>query len=166
MWFKRKAKFSVTGVSFPVIGGGVTWAGTDDEREVRARTERADAFAELWKMAQSAHIGVRDNFDNVEGLARVHRQMNVLLIQKAPALAPADVELAQNFLKALEEFIRLLQPLPGRAAERLREEIGLTQDNPYFPADLENLAAAYSRVSYYNESLKRRYGEVVFGEDA
>jgi len=83
MRFRRKAKFKVTGVSFPVIGGGVTWTGNTDEREVRARTERADAFAELWNIAQSAHIGVRNNFDNVDELADVHRQLNVLLIQKA-----------------------------------------------------------------------------------
>jgi hypothetical protein len=165
MKFKRRAKFSVTGVSFPVIGGGVTWEGAADERELRGRTERADAFAELWNIAQSAHIGLRDNFDNVDGLASVHRQLNVLLIQKAPVLDSADVDLAQDFLKALEEFIRLLRPLPGRAADRVREEIAATADNPYFPADLENLAAAYSRVSSCNESLKRRYREVVFGEE-
>jgi hypothetical protein len=166
MKFRQKARFNVTGVSFPVIGGGVTWVETSDEREVRARTERADAFAELWKIAQDAHIGVRNNFNNVGGLADVHRQLNVLLIQKAPALDPADVDLAQDFLRALEEFIRLLRPRPGQTADRVRDEIETTRRLPRFPKDLEDVAAAYSRVLHYNDSLRQRYREVVFGEDA
>lgn len=164
MRFRRKAKFTVTGVNFPVIGGGVTWTGNTDEREVRARTERADAFAELWNIAQSAHIGVRNNFDNVSELADVHRQLNVLLIQKAPALDPADVDLAQNFLKALDEFIHILRPLSGASADRVREEVALTMDPVLLPGDLKILHEAYSRMSGYNESLRQRYREVVFGE--
>src|SRR5580693_5796227 len=119
-WFKNRAKLSVTGVSFPVIGGGVTWDNASDEREVRARKERADAFTELWTIAQNANIGVRNDFDRVDELLDVHRQLNALLIQKAPALEPADVDLARSFLTALENFIRLLRPLPGRAAMRVR----------------------------------------------
>lgn len=166
MRFRRKLKFSVTGVSFPVIGGGVTWASNADERAVRARSERADAFAEIWNMAQSAHIGVRNNFDNAAGLADVHRQLNVLLIQKAPALDPADVDLAQSFLSALGEFIHLLQPLPGESADRVREEMAATMDSLPMPDDLQVLQEAYSRMSGYNESLRQRYREVVFGESA
>ena len=91
--------------------------------------------------------------------------MNVLLIQKAPVLEPADVDLARNFLGALEEFIRLLRRQSGQAAARVRAEIALTEDNPYFPADLDDLAAAYSEVSRYNGLLTLRYREVVFGEN-
>ena len=164
MRFRRKAKFRVTGVNFPVVGGGVTWTGSTDEREVRARTERADAFAELWNIAQSAHIGVRNNFDNVDELADVHRQLNVLLIQKAPALDPADVDLAQNFLRALDEFIHILRPLSGASADRVREEMAFTMEPLLHDDDLEILREAYSRMSGYNESLRQRYREVVFGE--
>jgi hypothetical protein len=164
MKFRRKPKFSVTGVSFPVIGGGVTWANNADERQARARSERADAFAELWNIAQSAHIGVRNDFDNVDGLADVHRQLNVLLIQKAPALDPEDVDLAQNFLSALE-FIRLLRPLQGASADHVREEMAATRDPLLVPGELDVLEEAYSRMSVYNESLGQRYREVVFGED-
>jgi hypothetical protein len=163
-WFRSKTKFSVTGISFPVIGGGVTWDSTSDEREVRARKERADAFTELWAIAQNANIGVRNDFDRVDEFLDVHRQLNSLLIQKAPALEPADVDVARSFLGALENFIRLLRPEPGQAAARVRAEIGLTRDNPYFPADLDSLAAAYSEVSRYNRLLTLRYREVVFGE--
>jgi hypothetical protein len=164
MKFRRKPKFSVTGVSFPVIGGGVTWSNNADERQARARSERADAFAELWNIAQSAHIGVRNNFDNVDVLADVHRQLNVLLIQKAPALDPEDVDLAQNFLSALDEFIRLLRPLPGVSADHVREEMAATRDPLLVPGELDVLLEANSRMSVYNESLGRRYREVVFGE--
>jgi len=164
MRFRRKAKFNVTGVSFPVIGGGVTWDNTTDEREVRARKERADAFTELWTIVQTAHIGIRNDFDRVDEFVDVQRQLNVLLIQKAPVLEPADVDLARDFLRALEEFIRLLRPQSGQAAARVRAEIELTEDNPYFPADFDDLAAAYSEVSRYNGLLTVRYREVVFGE--
>jgi len=163
MKFKRRPKFNITGVSFPVIGGGVTWSENADERKVRARSERADVFTELWKMAQEAHIGVRSNFENVDGLAAVHRQMNVLLIQKAPALDPADVELAQTFLSALGEFIRLLRPLPGSSADELRKRAATT-GALFVPGDLEILQEAFSRMSRSNDLLMRRYREVVFGE--
>lgn len=166
MRFKRKIKFSVTGVSFPVIGGGVTWADKVDERQVRARTERADAFAEVWKIAQSAHIGVRNNFDNVDELTDIHRQLNVLLIEKAPALNRADVELAQNFLKALGEFIHILRPLSGPSADRVREEMELTRDPLLNPDEMHDLYEVYTSISRYNEMLAQRYREVVFGESA
>jgi hypothetical protein len=107
---------------------------------------------------------VRNNFDNVDGLADVYRQLNVLLIQKAPALDPADVDLAQNFLKALDEFIRLLRPLSGASADQVREEMAATKEPLLVPGDLELLQEAYSRMSAYNESLRQRYREVVFGE--
>ena len=166
MSFWRKRKVNVTGVSFPVIGGGVNWEVEADERKVRAKSERADAFTELWTIAQNAHIGVRNNFDDVDTLAAVHRQLNVLLIQKGPALDPADVELAQAFLHALEVFIRMLRPVSGEAADRVRGEVATTAARPRFTADLNELEASYSRVIYYNESLKRRYREVVFGESS
>ena len=163
-WFRKKRKFSVTGVSFPVIGGGVTWDSTTDEREVRARKERADAFTELWTIAQNANIGVRNDFDRVDDFLDVHRQLNALLIQKAPALERADVDLARSFLRAFEDFIRLLRPQSGPAAARVRAEVALTADNPYFPADLDSVAAAYSEVLRYDRLLTLRYREVVFGE--
>jgi len=47
MRFRRKQKFSVTGVSFPVSGGGVTWSEKADERANRAVSERSEAFTEL-----------------------------------------------------------------------------------------------------------------------
>jgi len=163
MKFKRRPKFNITGVSFPVVGGGVTWSENADERKVRARSERADAFEELWKIAQEAHIGVRNNFDNVDGLAAVHRQMNVLLIQKAPALNPADVDLAHAFLSALSEFIGLLRPLSGSSADELRKRVATTGEL-FVPGDLEVLQEAFSRMSRSNELLMHRYREVVFGE--
>ena len=166
MRFRRKVKFSVTGVSLPVIGGGVTWAEKVDEREVRARTERADAFTEVWKIAQSAHIGVRNNFDNVDELTDVHRQLNVLLIKKAPALNRADVDLAQNFLKALDEFIRILRPLSGSSADRVREEMAFTMEPLLSSDEMQVLHEVYTRMSRYNEMLAQRYREVVFGESA
>src|ERR1700756_5206298 len=113
MRFRRRPKLSVTGVSFPVIGGGVTWSEKADERARRAVSERSDAFIELWRIAQDAHIGVRNNFDKADELSDVHRRLNILLIEKGPALEETDVELAQNFLDALAEFIHLLRPLPG-----------------------------------------------------
>jgi hypothetical protein len=166
MRFRRKAKFSVTGVSFPVIGGGVTWADKVDEREVRARTERADAFAEVWKIAQSAHVRVRNNFDNVDELTDIHRRLNVLLIEKAPALNRADVDLAQNFLRALDEFIRILRPMSGPSADRVRVEMASTMEPLLSSDDMNNLREAYARVSSYDEMLAHRYREVVFGESA
>jgi hypothetical protein len=164
MIIRRKIKFRITGVSFPVIGGGVTWSDSVDERAVRARTERADAFAELWQVAQEAHIGVRNNFDNIEGLAAVHRQLNILLIRKGPMLDRADVELAQNFLSALGEFVRLLRPLRGSSADEVREQLYLTLADVWVPRDLDVLDEALSRMSNYNESFTRRYRELVFGE--
>jgi hypothetical protein len=138
--------------------------GTSDERKVRARKERADAFTELWMIAQNANIGVRNDFNRVDELLDFHRKLNALLIEKAPALEPADVDLARSFLRALENFIRLLRPEPGQAADRVRAEIHATMDQPYFPADLDSLAAAYSEVSGYNRLLTIRYRKVVFGE--
>jgi hypothetical protein len=166
MKFRRKAKLRVTGVSFPVIGGGVTWSDSADERTVRARTERADAFAELWNIAQEAHIGIRNNFDNVDGLADVHRQLNILLIRKAPVLDPADVELAQNFLSAVGEFIHLLRPMTGPSADRMRQRFSdtMAEGELFVPDDLDVLHEALSRMSSYDEALTRRYRELVFGE--
>jgi hypothetical protein len=166
MRFRRKPKFSVTGVSFPVIGGGVTWSDKTDERASRAVSERSDAFAELWRIAQDAHIGVRNNFDMADELSDVHRRLNILLIEKAPALEGSDVELARNFLDALAEFIRLLRPLPGASADRLREDVAFTLDRPSMFGDFEDLQESYSRMSNYNEALTRRYREVVYGESA
>jgi hypothetical protein len=163
-WFRKRTKFSVTGVSFPVIGGGVTFDRTTDERGARATKERADAFTGLWTIAQNANIGVRNDFDRVDAFLDVHRQLNAFLIQKAPALESADVDLARSFLKALEDFILLLRPQSGQAAARVRAEIEMTADNPYFPADLDSLAAAYSEVSRCNRLLTLRYRAVVFGE--
>jgi hypothetical protein len=164
MRFRRKPKLSVTGVSFPVIGGGVTWSEKADERASRAVSERSEAFTELWKIAQDAHIGLRNNFDKVDELSDVHRRLNVLLIQRAPALEESDVKLARDFIDALAEFIRLLRPLPGASAARLREEIASTAARPPMVGDFKVLEESFSRMSYYNESLTRRYREVVFGE--
>jgi len=164
MRLRRKVKFRITGVSFPVIGGGVTWGDSVDERAVRARTERADAFAELWKVAQEAHIGVRNNFDNVDGLAAVYRQLNILLILKSPMLDRADVDLAKNFLSALDEFVRLLRPMTGSSADKVREQVDATIADVWVPRDLDVLDEALSRMLSYNESFTRRYRELVFGE--
>ena len=166
MKFRRKSKSRLTGINFsiPLFGGGATWENEADEREVRARSEGADAFAELWQVAQGAHIGIRNDFDKVDELADVHRQFNILLIQKAPALEPADVELAKDFVNALGEFIRLLRPMTGEAAIRMRREVDLTGP-VYIPRDLTDLEACYSRVTNLNESLKSRYRSVVFGEN-
>jgi hypothetical protein len=167
MRFKRKPKFSVTGVSFPVIGGGVTWSDKTDERARRAVSERSAAFTELWRIAQDAHIGVRNNFGSADELSDVHRRLNVLLIERAPALEESDVELAQDFLTALGEFIGLLRPLPGATADHVREELSTT-----VPArrlrlgDLDVLQESYSRMSRYDELLTIRYRQVVFGESA
>jgi len=61
-----------------------------------------------------------------DDLSEVHRRLNILLIERAPALEESDVALARGFLTALGEFIRLLRPLPGASADRLREEIAIT----------------------------------------
>jgi hypothetical protein len=161
---RRKIKFRITGVSIPVIGGGVTWSDSADERAVRARTERADAFTELWRVAQEAQIGVRNNLDNVDGLTAVHRQLNILLIRKGPMLDRADVELAQDFLSALGEFVRLLRPLPGSSADEVREQFYSTVSQLWAPRDLDVLDEALSRMSRYNELFTHRYHELVFGE--
>lgn len=166
MRFRRKPKFSVTGVSFPVIGGGVTWSEKGDERTSRAVSERSEAFAELWRTAQEAHIGVRNNFDKADELSDVYRRLNILLIEKAPALEESDVELARNFLIALSDFVRLLRPMPGAPADHLREEIANTAPRPPMAGEFEVLQESYSRMSHYNESLTTRYRQVVFGEDA
>jgi hypothetical protein len=166
MRFRRRPKLTVTGVNLPVIGGGVTWSEKTDERASRALSERSAAFTELWKIAQDAHIGMRNNFDKADDLSAVYRRLNVLLIEKAPALEESDVELARDFLKALGEFIRLLRPLPGKSADRLREEIARTVPQPSMAGDLEVLQESYTRMSGCNELLTRRYREVVFGETA
>jgi hypothetical protein len=164
-WKKSKARLTGISLSTPLFGGGATWENASDEREARARSERADAFAELWRIAQDAHIGIRNDFDRVDELADVHRQLNILLIRNAPALEPADVDLAKDFISALEEFIQMLRPMSGEAAARMRAEVHLTGPT-YVPPDLENLAECYSRVTALNESLQSRYRSVVFGEDS
>jgi hypothetical protein len=166
MRFRRRPKFAVTGVNFPVIGGGVTWSEKTDQRAIRAVSERSAAFTELWQIAQDAHIGMRNNFEKADELSEVHRRLNVLLIEKAPALEEPDVELARDFLTALSEFIRLLRPLPGKSADRLRDEIAHTVRRPSMAVDFEALQESYSRMSGCNEALTRRYREVVFGETA
>jgi hypothetical protein len=98
MRFRRKPKFSVTGVSFPVIGGGVTRSDKTDERASRAVSERSDAFAELWRIAQDAHIGVRNNFDMADELSDVHRRLNILLIEKALRWKGQTLSLHGTFL--------------------------------------------------------------------
>jgi len=166
MRFRRKPKLTITGVSLPVIGGGVTWSQQADERAERARSERSEAFTALWKIAQDAHIEMRNNFDKADELSGVYRKLNILLIQRAPALEESDVELARDFLAALGEFIRLLRPLPGKPADRLREEILTTARSPRMIRDLAILEESYSRVVHYDESLTRRYREIVFGESS
>ena len=166
MRFGRKKRFSVTGVSvnLPMIGGGVTWAENVDERSAHARTERAEAFKRLWRIAQEANIGIRNNFDNADKLADVHRQMNVLLIECAPAMDPEDVELAKGFLNSLSEFVTVLRVLPGEEADRVREDFALTLDEPPMLPEFEILDVAHARVSQANELLKQRYRDVVYGE--
>jgi hypothetical protein len=165
MRFWRKSKSRLTGINvgIPPFSVGASWDKDADEREVRARGERADAFAELWGIAQDAHIGLRNDFDRVDELTDVHRQLNILLIRKAPALEPADVELAKDFLSALGEFIRRLRPLPGAAAAGMRYEMATTGP-VHIPRDLTELEECYQRVISLNESLAQRYRSVVFGE--
>jgi hypothetical protein len=166
MRFKRRPKLTVTGVNFPVIGGGVTWSEKTDERAIRAVSERSAAFTELWKIAQDAHVGVRNNFDKADELSDVYRRLNILLIEKAPALEESDVELARDFLTALGEFIRLLRPLPGKSADRLRDEIARTVPLRSMTGNFEILQESYSRMSGCSDLLTKRYREVVFGETA
>jgi hypothetical protein len=165
MRFWRKSKSRLTGINvgIPPFSVGASWDKDADEREARARSERADAFAELWGIAQDAHLGLRNDFDRVDELADVHRQLNILLIKKAPALEAADVELAKHFISALGEFIRRLRPLSGEAAARMRYEVAMT--GPVgIPRDLIELDDCYQRVIALNESLAQRYRSVVFGE--
>jgi hypothetical protein len=82
----------------------------------------------------------------------------------APALEESDVELARDFLTALSEFIRLLRPLPGKSADRLRDDIVSTARRPSMAADFEGLHESYSRMSRYNELLTSRYREVSSGK--
>src|ERR1700722_12163634 len=139
-WKKRKRRLTSVSFSTPLIGGGASWESTSDEREARARTERADAFTALWTLVQDAHIGLRNDFNRADELSEVHRQLNVLLIQQAPALDAADVAMARDFLSALGKFISLLRPATGAEAARVRSEIEATMD-PAFPAEeLEELA--------------------------
>jgi hypothetical protein len=165
MRFWRKSKSRVTGINIgiPPFSVGASWEKDADEREVRARGERADAFSELWGIAQDAHLGLRNDFDRVDELADVHQQLNILLIRKAPALEPADVELAKEFIGALGEFIRRLRPLSGEAAARMRDEVAMTGP-VHVPLDLAELDACYQRVIALNQSLAQRYRAVVFGE--
>ena len=166
MRFRRKPRLTVTGVNFPVIGGGISWSEDTDERASRALSERSAAFAELWKIAQDAHIGMRNNFDNADELSVVYRRLNVLVIEKAPALEDSDVELARDFVTALGEFIRLVRRLPGTSADRLRDEIASTARLRPMLGDFEVLEESYSRMSALNEQLAKRYREVVFEETA
>jgi hypothetical protein len=162
-WRKSKPRLTEINVGIPPFSIGASWDKETDEREVKARSERADAFAELWGIVQDAHIGIRNDFDRVDELAEVHRQLNILLIRKDPALEPTDIDLAKDFISALGEFIQLLRPLSGEAAARMRQEVHLT--GPVgVPGDLADLEECYLRVIALNESLKRRYRSVVFGE--
>jgi hypothetical protein len=165
-WKKRKRRLTGVNFSTPLIGGGASWEGTSDEREVRARSERADAFTALWTLVQEAHIGLRNDFDRVDELSEVHRQLNVLLIQQAPALEAADVAMAQDFLSALGKFISLLRPATGEEAARVRGEIYATMNPVFHGEELEELADTYARVEALNESLKQRYRSIVFAEDS
>jgi len=76
----------------------------------------------------------------------------------------ADVELAQGFLSALDEFVRLLRPMTGSSADKVRKQLNDTEAEPFVPRDLDVLDEARSRMLGYNESLTRRYRELVFGE--
>lgn len=76
----------------------------------------------------------------------------------------ADVELAQNFLSALGEFVGLLRPMTGSSADKVREQVVRTLADVWVPRDLDVLDEALSRMSSYNESFTRRYRELVFGE--
>jgi hypothetical protein len=163
LWRKSKSRLTGINVGVPPFSIGASWDKETDEREVRARSERADAFAELWGIAQDAHIGMRNDFDRVDELTDVHRQLNILLIRKAPALEPADVDLAKDFISALGEFIRRLRPLSGSEAARMREEMATTAP-VHVPRDLADLELCYQRVVALNESLMRRYRSTVFGE--
>lgn len=163
LWRKSKSRLTGINVGVPPFSIGASWDKETDEREVRARSERADAFAELWEIVQDAHIGMRNDFDRVGELTDVHRQLHILLIRKAPALEPADVGLAQDFIGALGEFIRQLRPLSGSEATRMREEMAVTGP-VHVPGDLVGLEVCYQRVIALNESLKRRYRSIVFGE--
>lgn len=165
LWRKSKSRLTGINVGVPPFNFGASWDRETDERAARGRSERADAFAELWGIAQDAHIGVRNDFDRAGELADVHRQLNTLLIRKAPALEPADVDLAKDFLSALGEFIKLLRPLSGGEAARMREEVAITAP-VHVPRDLADLEESYLRVIALNEALKRRYRSVVFGESA
>ena len=167
MRFWRKSKSRLTGISVgvPPFSFGASWDKEADEREARARGERADAFAELWGIAQGAHLGMRNDFDRVDELTEVHRQLNTLLIRKAPALEPADVQLAQDFISALGEFSRRLRPLSGDEAARMRHELVMTGP-VHVPRDLGELEECYRRVITLNQSLAQRYRSVVFGESA
>ena len=167
MRFWRKSKSRLTGINvgIPPFSVGASWDKDADEREVRARGERADAFAELWGIAQDAHLGLRNDFDRADELADVHRQLNALLIRKAPALEPADVELAKDFISALGEFTGRLRPMTGEAADRMRDEM-VTTGPVRIPRELGELEECYRRVITLNDSLARRYRSVVFGESA
>jgi hypothetical protein len=164
-WRKSKSRLTSFTVGVPPFSIGASWDKDPDERVAKARSERADAFTELWAIAQDAHIGIRNDFDRVDELDDVHRQLNILLIRKAPALEPADVDLAKDFISALGEFIRLLRPLAGEAATRMRHEVHLTGPVAV-PGDLAGLEACYLRVIALNQSLEARYRSVVFGESA
>jgi hypothetical protein len=163
LWRKSKSRLTGINVGVPPFSIGASWDKETDEREARARSERADAFAELWGIAQDAHIGMRNDFDRVDELTDVHRQLNILLIRKAPALEPDDVDLAKDFISALGEFIRRLRPLAGSEAARMRTEMATTGP-VHVPRDLADLEECYQRVAALNESLMRRYRSIVFGE--
>jgi hypothetical protein len=135
-----------------------------DERAARARAERAAAFSELWKIAQEAHIGIRNNFDMADELSDVYRRINFLVIEMGPALDESDADLARAFLEALGQFIRLLRPLPDAPAEVLREAVVTSRAFHRMDVQLEILRDAHSRIVRYNDLLSRRYRELVYGE--
>ncbi|HUN33941.1 MAG TPA: hypothetical protein VMU95_18215 [Trebonia sp.] len=135
-----------------------------DERAIRARAERAAAFAELWRIAQEAHIGMRNNFDKADELSDVHRRINFLVIEKGPALDESDADLARGFLDALSQFIRLLRPRTDVPAERLREELVTSRAFHRMDVQLAILREAHQAVIGYDDLLTRRYRELVYGE--